>query len=125
MKKIIIIISLFFNSIGFSQASSVQQLSSLCFDMGRLGSVLQVYRGLAISPTAPTTTGAQSAAQFLSSDLQRMCALVIAIAQAKDLESSLNALRVANSMGYHILEGSLAFYDDATSFVQFTQNFAK
>ena len=118
-------------------AENREELAVICEDAGSIGAVINVYQtlnlGSSVATRAAGTTpaGAPSAtAQGIGALLEAKnfesfvtwCDLIQQIASAKDLASSVNALRTANRIMQLGLDNALEFYDDTTSLIEFSES---
>lgn len=92
-------------------------LMPICFDAQRVGMVMQVYQSLSLAQTtaSPQTPASNSMTLYsmLSDSVPKFCTLVVSIAQAKDIESSLRALQTANDLYELQLDKQLEFADNS------------
>ncbi len=130
MFKYLIILFFLFKT-GQSLAANIldpEQLNTVCQDAEAVGQIMQVYQTglIGTSPVAatPDASGKVSLALALAESVPKYCTLLNAVLAVKNLESALEAARVANSLGIVELDNQLDFYDRTTSFVNFAEGLA-
>lgn len=104
---------------------SLDDFQTLCQDTEAVGQIMLLYQSVVAGTSSPgPATGLQFAASFMANTVPRICSLVVAVANARDTESTLRAVRIANNLGALQLDTAIGHFEKSVSLYQFLDRLA-